>query len=575
MRSSEALPAVIEGEERLRRLIQVGRALVSELDLESVLERVLDAARELTGARYAALGVLDEQRRELERFVTVGVDETTRREIGDLPRGRGVLGVLITDPKPLRLSEVGEHPRSFGFPVGHPPMHNFLGVPILIRGEPYGNLYLTEKAAGDFDESDEEAAVVLADWAAIAISNARSYSGAEGRRKELERAVATFEATAEIARALAGETDLERVLELIVKRGRVLTDARAMMVLLERGGELTVAAIAGELDHDLLGQRIPVEGTVTGHVLRTGKPERLADAPGRLRFALAEQTRARTGLVVPLLFRGRALGVLASFDRLVDGPEFSVWDEHVLSGFAVSAAAAVATAQIVSADSRRRGIEAQEKERRRWARELHDDTLQELAALKLFLASAARTEDAAARAEALEQAAARIDASVRTLRAFITELRPAALDESGLKPAFAALAERLEHLTGLTVDIQIDLAHESGREATRLASTVEATVYRIVQEALSNVAKHASVERAEVVVREDAETVQVVVRDDGAGFSLDQSSTGFGIMGMRERVELLNGVLTIESAPGEGTTVRGSLPTLRAEQPAQAAAGSG
>lgn len=131
MESGEALPPATEGEEHLRRLIQVGRALVSYLDLESVLERVLDVARELTGARYAALGVLDEQRRELERFVTVGIDEETRREIGELPRGRGVLGVLITDPKPLRLSEVGEHPHSFGFPLGHPPMHGFLGFPSL------------------------------------------------------------------------------------------------------------------------------------------------------------------------------------------------------------------------------------------------------------------------------------------------------------------------------------------------------------------------------------------------------------------------------------------------------------
>ena len=259
---------------------------------------------------------------------------------------------------------------------------------------------------------------------------------------------------------------------------------------------------------------------------------------------------------MPLLFRGKALGVLASFDRLVDGPEFSVWDEHVLSGFAASAAAAVATAQIVSTDSRRRGLEAQGG-RRRWARELHDDTLQELAALKLFLASAGKTEDAAVRAETLEQATSRIDASIRTLRALITELRPASLDESGLKPALDSLAERLEHLTGLKVDIQIDLAHESGREPSRLAPTVEATVYRIVQEALSNVAKHASVDRAEVIVREDAETVEVVIRDQGTGFSTDQSSTGFGILGMRERVALLDGLLSIESAPQKGTTVRG------------------
>src|ERR671928_2059586 len=157
-------------ENRLRRLLEVGRSLISELDPDAVLRRLLDVARELTGARYAAIGVLDERREHLEQFITAGIDEETHREIGDLPRGRGVLGVLIDDPKPLRLRDVGMHPRSYGFPIAHPPMTTFLGVPILIEGQAWGNLYLTEKAAGDeFTAEDEEAACVLADWAAIAI----------------------------------------------------------------------------------------------------------------------------------------------------------------------------------------------------------------------------------------------------------------------------------------------------------------------------------------------------------------------------------------------------------------------
>jgi signal transduction histidine kinase len=160
---------------RLSRLIEVGRSLLSELDLDVVLDRVLETARELTGARFAALGILDERRRELAQFLTRGVDEETHRAIGDLPRGRGILGLLIEEPVPLRLRDLGEHPRSYGFPPGHPPMRGFLGVPILIRGEAWGNLYLTEKAGGDFDQDDEDAVVVLADWAAIAIENARLY----------------------------------------------------------------------------------------------------------------------------------------------------------------------------------------------------------------------------------------------------------------------------------------------------------------------------------------------------------------------------------------------------------------
>ena len=227
--------------------MEVGRSLVTEFELEAVLERVLEAAIELTGARYAALGVLDESKTELARFLTLGIDAETREQIGDLPHGRGVLGVLISDPRPLRLHRVSDHPRSYGFPVGHPAMESFLGAPIAVRGEPFGNLYLTDKEAGDFDDEDEEAIVVLADWAAVAIDNARSYSDVEERRAELEHAVVTLEVSNEIGRALAGETDIERILELIVKRARALTHARSTLVMLERDGDLVVAAIAGEL----------------------------------------------------------------------------------------------------------------------------------------------------------------------------------------------------------------------------------------------------------------------------------------------------------------------------------------
>jgi signal transduction histidine kinase len=554
-------------EQRLERLIEVGRALVSELDLEAVLERVLDAAQELTGAQYAALGVLDESRSELERFLTRGIDEETHRAIGDLPRGRGVLGVLITEPRPLRLTDVGEHSRSFGFPLGHPPMHSFLGVPILIHGHAYGNLYLTEKQAGEFDEEDENAVVILADWAAIAIENARAYSDVAGRRNELERAVATLEATTEIGRALAGETDLERILELVVKRGRALTDARAALVMLESGDELVLTSLAGELDQSLIGQRIPIEGTVAGQVLRSGRAERLADARGRLRFALAQETHADTGLFVPLLFRGRALGVLAAFDRLRDGPEFSGWDEHILSGFAASAAAGIATAQGANAQALRRSIAAAEQERTRWARDLHDETLQELAALKLLLGAARRTQDPGERNGALDQAADRIDVAVRALRNLITDLRPAVLDEYGLEPALEALAERVQQVSGTPVDLRIELDYQSGLTPGRLAQQVEDVLYRVVQEALSNVIKHSGATRAEVRLRESEETIEVVVRDEGAGFDADGESTGFGLLGMRERVALVEGALTIESAPGAGTSVRVSIPARRAEPP--------
>ena len=231
--------------QQIRRLLTIGRGLVAKLSVEVVLEEILEAAMELTGARYAALGVLNEKRTELERFITAGIDAKTRRAIGDLPRGRGVLGVLIDDPRPLRTSDVGMHPRSYGFPDGHPPMHSFLGVPIVIRGESWGNLYLTEKAEAAFTEQDEEAAVVLADLAATAIANAKLYETSERRRTELERAVRGLEATRDIATAIGMATSLDRVLELIVKRGRALINANTVLIMLREGDTLVVTAAAG------------------------------------------------------------------------------------------------------------------------------------------------------------------------------------------------------------------------------------------------------------------------------------------------------------------------------------------
>jgi two-component system, NarL family, sensor histidine kinase DevS len=544
-------------EERLRRLIDVGRSLVSEFELDILLDRVLEAAIDLTGAKYAALGVLDESKTKLARFLTRGIDADTQELIGDPPHGRGVLGVLISDPKPLRLHRVSEHPRSYGFPVGHPSMETFLGVPIVVRGVPFGNLYLTDKEGGDFDEEDEEALVVLADWAAVAIDNARSYSHVEERRADLERAVVTLEASNEIARALAGETDIDRILELIVKRARALTHARSALVMLERDGDLVVSAVAGELGRSLLGDRLPVEGTVGGHVLRSGRPERLAEARGRLRFALSEQTDAQSGLFVPLVLRGRAIGVLAAFDRLRDGPEFSPADERLLIGFATSAAAAVATAQTAGAETMRRTIEAQEQERRRWARELHDDTLQELAALKLVLGSLRRLEDPSARSAALDEATERLTAAIGALRTLIADLRPAALDQFGLHAALEALVERVSKLDGVDVSLRFE---RSGSEAVRLSARVEDAAYRLVQEALANVTKHARVARAAVVVRQSPAALDLVVSDAGQGFEAAADERGYGLLGMRERIALLGGTLAIETAPGQGTVIRASIP---------------
>ena len=239
----------------LERLLDVGRRLVSELDLDAVLAQVLEAARELTGASFAALGVLDEEKTRLKRFLYSGIDEETRRRIGPLPRGHGILGELISDPRPLRLERIGDHPRSYGFPAGHPEMTTFVGAPISVRGEVYGNIYLTEKQGGaSFSESDERLVVVLAEWSAVAINNARTHEELQRGRADLERLVQGLQATASLSRELGGESDLGRVLELVTKRARALMKARSGYVLLQEGPQLVVRGAAGERGSRSIGR---------------------------------------------------------------------------------------------------------------------------------------------------------------------------------------------------------------------------------------------------------------------------------------------------------------------------------
>jgi signal transduction histidine kinase len=547
--------------ERLGRLLEVGRSLIAELDPEAVLDRLLDVAQEMTGARYAAIGVLDERREQLERFVTRGIDEETHRAIGDLPRGRGVLGVLIHDPRPLRLSDVGEHPESYGFPLAHPPMKTFLGVPVLVHGETWGNLYLTEKDGGDFTADDEEAAMVLADWAAIAIANARLYRDVRQRHDELQRANRGLETTTEISRALGGLTDLDRVLELVTKRSRALIDARATELALLDGDELLIAAAAGEGVQGAQGTRLRIEESIVGTAMKSRGAQRLHDVPASV-FA-GRELHAREALVVPMVFRNRTLGFLCAFDRLQGDGAFSEEDERLMQAFAASAATAVATAQSASAEALRRSLRASEDERRRWARELHDETLQELAGLKVLLAGARRTEDVDRLNDAIDRSLELITHGIANLRALITELRPAALDELGPQPALEALAARVSAQTGLAIELDVDLGYEQGRAAERHTPELELVVYRVVQEALTNVVKHAAAQSVRVSVSDVGETVAIDVEDDGRGIDDAASSEGFGLVGMRERVESVGGTLDIAPIGGGGTRVSARLPLER------------
>ena len=544
---------------QIRRLLDIGRSLVAQLDVEKVLVEILDAARELTGARYAALGVVNERRTELERFITVGIDAETRRQIGDLPSGRGVLGVLIDDPRPLRTPDVAHHPKSYGFPAGHPPMHGFLGVRIEIRGVAWGNLYLTEKADGEFTAADEEAAVVLADWAATAIDNARLYETSERRRAELEQAVRGLEATRDVVTAIGQQMGLERVLELIVKRGRALVDAKTVLIMLRDGDKLVVTASAGHAVN-ALGVRVPIDGSTSGHVLETGRAERITDVASRLRIAAPELgvPDAHTALIVPLAHRGEMLGVLTAFDRGVEHHAFSEDDERLLRTFAATAANAVAMARSVESDRLRSAVAGADAERRHWARELHDETLQGLGGLRVLLASTLSRGDPEQNEAAMREAIEEIETSIGNLRSIISDLRPSALDDLGLRAALSALIKRRER-DELQVQSELNLPDPRAGEA-RLSPELETTVYRLVQEALTNVVKHARATRVKLSVAAVDDQVLIEVADDGVGFSADAKTTGFGLAGMRERVYLAGGILNVESAAETGTVLSARLP---------------
>jgi signal transduction histidine kinase len=545
------------GEDRYRRLLDVGTTLLSELDLESVLRSVVEAARELTGAEYAALGVLDRERKELERFIYLGIDDETKSSIGNLPRGRGVLGELIREPAPLRLSDVDQHPHAYGFPPGHPPMHSFLGVPITIRGEAYGNLYMTEKqGAPEFDEADEEAARTLAIWAAIAIENARLYTTLSEREAEVEQALRRAETSVDIARAVGGETDVARVLDLIVKRARALVEAKTLLVLLRKGGRLVVVAQAGEASPEVERLTIPVEDSVFQTAMQERVAQHLERGSPPSEARVRERLGAEAALVVPLLFRGRAVGTLMALDREAGGKEFDQEDLRLLQAFAASAATAVATAQTVESDRLQQQVEIGEQERQRWARELHDDTLQGLAAIRITLATALQS-DAPDRAErvaaAAEQTVDRLEGQINELSRLINDLRPAPLERLGLAGALEALVEESGLRGSFDAEADIELDGELSGEEERV-------VYRLAQEALNNIVKHSRATHASLSAKLDSGLVRIVVEDDGAGFESSGTGEGRGLVGMRERVALLGGEIDVRSDPTKGTEVVATLP---------------
>ncbi len=537
--------------ERSRTLVETGIAISSELSLDGVLQRIIEAAAELTGARYAALGVIDASGNALERFVTTGLDEATVTAIGDPPHGRGILGVLIRDAKALRLPDLQADPRSVGFPPNHPPMHTFLGVPIKLRGVAYGNLYLTEKKTGaEFSEEDEELVTLLASQAAVAVENARLYESATAWSRQLE-------SLNEIGNALLGELDLSRLLQLVAERLRELIDARLVAIEVPSPGGLRVEAAAGESADVMIGMLLPHDSSKAGRVFARRRSERIdsiLEDPEVYQDA-TRQFGATTGLFVPLLARAEAIGVVIAHDKLGPDPRFGDADLRVAEQFAARAAIAVDLSRRVARDSLRRVVEGQELERQRLARELHDETGQALTSMLLGLKSAEDAADAEAARAAVAELRELVVETLQDVRRLAVELRPKALDDFGLVAALERLVQTFADATSIEIEFEPRLGAE------RLPKEIETTLYRIVQEALTNIVKHAQARRVSIVLMRRNGRAAAVIEDDGRGFDPTRTRDGgLGLVGMRERLALLDGRLTVESSPDAGTTLAVEVP---------------
>jgi len=540
-------PALGSYADRLHRVIDAGVALNAELSLDDLLGRIIRSAADLTGARYVALGVIDPRGQDLERFVTHGVDEETRRTIGELPRGRGILGALIREARPLRLHDLHDDPRSVGFPPGHPPMGTFLGVPIFLRGVAYGNLYLAEKDGGmDFTPEDQELIELLAGQAAVAIENARLFESSQRWARHLE-------SLSQVTQALASELEPKQLLGLVCERVLELVDGRFVYIAVRQSdGMLEIAAAAGDGASRAVGRRLDGTNSKSAAVIRRGRGERVDSMVDDLEAdrSLAREWGVRAAIFVPLVVGGEALGALAVNDRAGVDARFSEGDYRLVQEFADRAAVAIDLSRRAERETVSHIMAAQELERARIARELHDETGQALTAILLGLEPLARSDEQAA-----DDLRELVKGALVNVRRVMVDLRPPALDDFGLVPALERFGADLAERTELSVEVV------AGPPARRLAPDVETTLYRITQEAVANAITHGRAGAIRIVLEQAPGAVTLTISDDGRGFDPSQvSSDRFGLRGMRERAALVGGELDIRSAAGQGARVTAWAP---------------
>ena len=567
------LGAVLATRDRMRGLLEAVVAIGADLELEATLRRIVEAATDLVAARYGAIGVIGEDGR-LAKFVPVGLDDAEIERIHHWPEGHGILGLLIKEPRPLRLKELAGHEASSGFPAGHPPMRTFLGVPVRVREQVFGNLYLTEKrGGGEFTEEDEALLIALGAAAGIAVENARLYEDAQRQQKWLR-------ASAELTmRLLSGEPS-ETVLSALVGQALELSDADLVKLAIpdEEHGRLTVDFAEGDGADAVRGMVLPSDDSLSGLVLGSGEPIAVDD------FATDERAAQTTrqalpdlgpAISFPLGVAGSVGGVLL-VGRRRGRPPFTSADIGMLGAFGGQAAVALELA------ARREDAEQLTvlEDRDRIARDLHDLVIQRLYATGMSLEGAVPMVLRRDVSDRIRHAVDAMDDTIKDIRATIYSLQARAVpEEPRLRADIVALTDEMTEALSFAPALRLG-SHLDSRAVGQLAEQVLA----VLREALSNAARHARATRVDVSVdTDDAGWVTVLVRDNGIGLdggsgAPSPGSRRSGLANMSDRAGKLGGTFRVVPADGGGTEAEWRVPippepSVPDEIPRQAASG--
>jgi two-component system, NarL family, sensor histidine kinase DevS len=542
---------VMAAQGRLRGLLAANQMIITDLALPVLLRRIAQAACRLVNARYAALGVLSPAG-GLEQFIHVGVDDDTVGRIGHLPTGKGLLGALIDDPHPIRLERIADDPRSVGFPDGHPPMSSFLGVPIRVRDEVFGNLYLSESATGEFTADDEEVVTALAATAGVAVENARLFEQARKRQDWLQAAT-------RITRQLLSDEG-EEPLQLIARQVQQIADADIVTVVLPTpaGERFMVEVAAGDRAQDFVGMTYPVRHSLVELVSTTRQPALIGDvtAQSTYRLHLSELLPVGPVMVLPLIGNQDVRGALAVGRRHGRHP-FDEADLDMATAFANHAALALELADARADQQNMLLLE----DRDRIARDLHDHVIQRLFAAGLTAQSTASAVTDERHRQRLERVVSDLDETIQQIRTTIFQLHGAVAPiGSTVRAELLEVVAQVSALLPFEPDVRFD-----GPIDAVVPDTVIDDLVAVTREALTNVARHAHATQATLALTADPASLILEVIDDGDGIgSTDRRS---GLDNLRHRAENHGGALVITPAaatqrgwPREGTHLQWSIP---------------